>query len=373
MKSDGLRYKRGRRGERWELSFHGLGSCTASDLCLEVKPLEVQLSAPGLGELHIKVPQHAAVDLDRCGSRLAHGVLTVSWPPAHAEYSHKCSFEFLSEAPLIFVCHDFLGAADCADVVKVAMEHGIRRTGMGDYEVKYDMSPHPLLDDALDLKSRRLLESIYERVDAACGLARHKDEQVPRVHFYPARELDHTGRMPAGLHLDSNGRPFRYVTAILYLTSVPQAGDGATVFPCVGTKAISEAGEELLRGGTQHSGNLADPDHKPLAQELIKAAEDFSGLSVFPELGKLAIFFTRLADGEIDSSSWHGGARVARAGPGGGKWILQFFKEVPAELRDQEAMARFIEGRRTLPDFTLHGVHHCVAPQKKKKKKKKKY
>ena len=32
---------------------------------------------------------------------------------------------------------------------------------------------------------------------------------------------------------------------------------------------------------------------------------------------------------QVDGSSWHGGARVA-AKPGSDKWILQFFKEVPA-------------------------------------------
>jgi len=150
------------------------------------------------------------------------------------------------------------------------------------------------------------------------------------------------------LHVDTNGRPWRYVTAIIYLTTVPPAGDGATIFPCaspvgssvegarrhscvVATEARA-AGEHLVKEGTLHSGTLVDPDHAPLAKALTTAAEDGLGISVYPEVGKLAIFYSRMNDGQPDGSSWHGGAAVGPASSQCGKWILQFFKEVMTRL-----------------------------------------
>lgn len=106
--------------------------------------------------------------------------------------------------------------------------------------------------------------------------------------------------------------------------------------------------------------NLADADHAPFAEQLTEAADRGRGLSVTPEIGKLAVFFTRLADGSVDGASWHGGARVTAEARSDGKWILQFFKEVPAGSRHGEALACFCEARRKIPDFTLHGVRHSV-------------
>lgn len=335
-----------------------------ADLCLDVQERVVLLRSVRLQDLRVELPLHAAIDVDRCTSRLRRGALTLSWPALHGQGDRDCLLRRVCTKPLLYVCDGFLTAAECASVVSVARLRGTKRTGLGDYEVKYDMEPEPLKDTTLPAELRDVMESIYERIDAVCGVARHCDEQPPRVHHYAPRASgiagEQKGRMPMGLHVDSNGRPHRFVTAIVYLTDVPPPGDGATVFPCARDEAVAKVGEEMLRGGTQHSVNLADLDHKPLAAALTEAAEKDRGVSVAPEVGKLAVFFTRNGDGSVDGTSWHGGARVAGSARGEGKWILQFFKEIPRQDRaaGPAAAARFCDARRELPDFTLRGVRH---------------
>ena len=52
-----------------------------------------------------------------------------------------------------------------------------------------------------------------------------------------------SSRLPSGLHLDTNGAPFRFCTALIYLDTLPQpSGDGATVFPCAQNEARSLGG-----------------------------------------------------------------------------------------------------------------------------------
>jgi hypothetical protein len=119
------------------------------------------------------------------------------------------------------------------------------------------------------------------------------------------------------------------------------------------------------------------------ADVLLRAAERGDGVSVYPEAGKLVIFFTRGDDGHVDPISFHGGAAVGvkdsslkgansksegiqgqagqsatrpcGGGDGGdGKWMIQVCKEVPYRMRGAAAMASFVKARR---DFAKQ---HCL-------------
>ncbi|CAD7941832.1 unnamed protein product [Amoebophrya sp. A120] len=64
------------------------------------------------------------------------------------------------------------------------------------------------------------------------------------------------------------------------------------------------------------------------AKELLAhtdACSSTRGFAVRPEQGKLLVFFTRDAKGNVDPCSWHGSAQVY----GVDKWTLQTFKAVP--------------------------------------------
>ena len=160
---------------------------------------------------------------------------------------------------------------------------------------------------------------------------------------------------------DTNGAPYRYVTALIYLDTLPASGDGATTFPCARTAPdwVQQAGQELYNQGGQHTSNVSDPELEDLAQQLLNAAEDFSGFSAHPEQGKLVIFFTTGDDGTVDPMSWHGGARVSAAGDFGGKWMLQIFKTLPPEIRSQKDLIKTFSARcRRPPEFVCDKVCH---------------
>ena len=159
---------------------------------------------------------------------------------------------------------------------------------------------------------------------------------------------------------DTNGAPHRYVTALIYLDTLPASGDGATTFPCaMAPEAVQRAGRELYKQGGQHTSNVSDPELETLAQELLDASEEYSGFSALPEQGKLVIFFTRGDDGAVDPMSWHGGARVCAAGDFGGKWMLQIFKTLPPEIRSQKDLLKCFAARcRRPPEFVCDKVCH---------------
>ena len=159
---------------------------------------------------------------------------------------------------------------------------------------------------------------------------------------------------------DTNGAPHRYVTALIYLDTLPASGDGATTFPCaMAPEPVQRAGRELYNQGGQHTSNVSDPELETLAQELLDASEEYCGFSALPEQGKLVLFFTRGDDGAVDPMSWHGGARVSAAGDFGGKWMLQIFKTLPPEIRSQkDLLKRFSARCRRPPEFVCDKVCH---------------
>ena len=155
---------------------------------------------------------------------------------------------------------------------------------------------------------------------------------------------------------------------------VDAAGAGAT------SPAARSAARALLSEHVLHTAHVTpgdDPCCIRHADLLVGAAgrghgrgRGHGGLSIYPEAGKLVLFFTRGNDGEVDPMSFHGGAKVGElatgSGGGGGggtsgntdgggsvvceldagKWILQICKEVPPTLRGKVAMASFVSQQR---------------------------
>eukprot|EP00929_Paragymnodinium_shiwhaense_P063523 TRINITY_DN31724_c0_g1_i2.p1 TRINITY_DN31724_c0_g1~~TRINITY_DN31724_c0_g1_i2.p1 ORF type:complete len:325 (-),score=58.57 TRINITY_DN31724_c0_g1_i2:63-1037(-) len=197
-------------------------------------------------------------------------------------------------------------------------------------------------------------------------------------------------RLSAGLHLDTNHRPMRCATAIIYLSSLPKAVDGATVFPvagCSDTSSLSDEARRFVYGGAEPlvaaaASHSKDPMQAMLpvfqhtdrvlckksmdsedddsgestvdarataaadaAKTLVDAADAGACVSIWPEMGKLMLFFTRGPDGSADPLSLHGGADVladelrSEFKPLEGKWTIIIFREVPLRLPELGELA----------------------------------
>ena len=164
-------------------------------------------------------------------------------------------------------------------------------------------------------------------------------------------------RFPEGLHVDiNNGSIYRSVTLILYLNDVPVECGGATAFPLAGVEdgdLLLEAFTRLLKKGVGHTRGRAPEEGSPSSSNsnngeygvllpsqeadalLLEEQQQTSsrrGVRVAPQAGRLCIFFSRTADGEIDPRSWHAGERlIGQVGDDHTvteKQILTLFKEV---------------------------------------------
>jgi hypothetical protein len=225
--------------------------------------------------------------------------------------------ELVSRQPLILVVHDLLCQAECRSIIEAAQRFG-RPMMAGDVcprDQKYDLSTWPLEDADPRNEAAPLLESLYDRIDAMCGIGRQPGEVPPKVVFsapneHRSAEVPPPRRMPLGLHVDTNAIG-TYVTALLYLSTVPEPGDGATVFPCAGTGSATDVGDSFKAGSAllkeqalhtgeprllnlivQHCCSNVDALFSDAAQahtgarqhvsHLLSAAERGEGVSIFP-------------------------------------------------------------------------------------------
>lgn len=234
--------------------------------------------------------------------------------------------------------------------------------------------------------AQKLLKRIHDIVDEVTGCPRHAGETSPRFVRYEPQiatvsdmaELEEDLLLPDGLHVDTNnGKLFRHITAILYLTdsdgnglstddqfrfSLPIMG-GATTFPLASGKQSVElnAAKNLLNRGIHHTradcDNGEDSDGRILEKAGMAAfwrdnnqlcsgsstcndivSEKTAGIRVMPQAGSLIYFHNVGDDGRPDPYSFHGGEELislsTQKGDEGSrccKSILVFFKEVPLE------------------------------------------
>ena len=173
---------------------------------------------------------------------------------------------------------------------------------------------------------------------------------VNRPWTHATADEDGDSQALQNLHHDTNERPRRVATVLMYLSGGDEDDQegrslvegGETLLPCV--KPRGSAGSvntdlcERLRRGFEsgerflspprgiHSGRCFDETAAAVASDLCKAPTA-SGLRIAPKRGAAVLFLSASpeADGGILWNMWHGGCRVQR----GEKWTMQQFKELP--------------------------------------------
>ena len=258
-------------------------------------------------------------------------------------------------------------------------------------------------------RAEAILHRLADTIDRVTNCRSHAGEmQIPRYVRYDAKvsSIDQVMSpefldllLPDGLHVDTNnGKLFRHITAILYLTDNPNGHTndshrpkfvvgGGTSFPFAiphgsqSTTSPFNSGANLLSRGIHHTkaanGELQDPDQYHLEQtavdviyrdmrEFFGMANNFTydkrpeiGIRVTPEAGKLIYFHNIGNDGKPDPNSFHGGEELVHMSdhPSSSdyKSILVFFKEIPLEkIKDIDSFAEEVQMAR---EWTINSYY----------------
>ena len=195
---------------------------------------------------------------------------------------------------------------------------------------------------------------IERRIAEATGIASHADEDNMSIARIRSRGASHFP--PFGLHHDSDGRPYRSRTVIMYLTTVPEGEGGMTIFPLLyapkGAATARRHAEFAAAISTHYTGRSKrwqrhvtfDPAAKHPFNTLLSAAcRGRHGVAVRPRRGAAIMFEQRRAvDGEENDATWHAGCNLvtttsSTSSSSGGteKVILQKFKELPLGERPE--------------------------------------
>lgn len=253
----------------------------------------------------------------------------------------------LSEHPLIFSIDNFLTSSECNAIKDAAI--ALRNENDYDGKQLVELPQWPVSGAVNAVPHAELIESVLCRIDKIMGVERHEDEVRPKVHEYRPRapnECCDNSPLLSGLHVDINVRPFRYATAILYLSTTTD-GSGATIFPCVNCDtAVINAASHLIDSNVYHTDHgLQDPSMRESSEILLDLKLDqpeHGPLCIRPDEGKLAIFFSCDDDGLCDPFSWHGAGTVQSKSTCS-KWTFQCFKEIPPDSRlTSSSRARFV-------------------------------
>ncbi|KAL7489783.1 hypothetical protein ACHAW6_015504 [Cyclotella cf. meneghiniana] len=260
-----------------------------------------------------------------------------------------------------------------------------------------------ILDNDQVKYAEYILRNVRQVIDKLTNCPSHMDEmQVPRYVRYDAKltslDMFHSPDfanviLPDGLHVDTNnGKLFRHVTAILYLTDNQDgfAGDyetivagGGTSFPLavpfgkLGDNTFNAAASKLLSRGIHHTKGDGDQCMDSDGRQLEKMSIDIyyrdlelslgapvvsdvqkmsnRGMRVMPSAGKLIYFHSVGDDGTPDPTSFHGGEELAVVSNQHEfdqntlqhKSILVFFKEIPVgKIKDVDSFAREVRRAR---------------------------
>jgi hypothetical protein len=209
----------------------------------------------------------------------------------------------------------------------------------------------PAFADAMNADP--VVARIEERIARATSIPVHPDEdQMTFARIRDRATSDARGRHypPFGLHHETDTRPHRATTVLMYLQE-PREG-GHTIFPLLGAPrgqlgasgardpALAMRHTEMrgaLRaqfgGPPQWARQAATPgpesDH-PLMDLLEEACRGSYGLSVAPRRGAALMWsHWNWTSNRHDRTRWHDGCNVVR----GTKTTLQKFKELPRERR----------------------------------------
>ena len=267
-----------------------------------------------------------------------------------------------AQAPRVLLLKSFLSDEECDHMIRI---------GCGLLSPGADRGPNQSASGMLPAGARqtdKVVECIEQRIAHLTAIPVHPDEDELNLVFRPEGPPSDDGA-PAlvNLHMDAPlGRPFSAVTVLVYLNNV--ASGGGTCFPCINQERglrqryahASTKGHDFMSFETVHVGG---DQHELLcvAEHVARGTKGAGGLLTTPKRG-CAIAFWSLNPLGTDASphsprtngmqsshgspgpwsvwererhAWHGGVRVLPGG--GGKWILQKFKELPLEVRGNKS------------------------------------
>eukprot|EP00040_Diaphanoeca_grandis_P031543 m.188717 g.188717 ORF g.188717 m.188717 type:complete len:414 (+) comp32356_c1_seq1:1912-3153(+) len=204
-----------------------------------------------------------------------------------------------------------------------------------------------------------VVKRIEDRIANATGIPIHSLEDM--ISLAKIRSRGSSPRegyfVPFGLHHETDTRPNRARTVLIYLVA-PKEG-GRTLFPLCGPEQTSKASQDVetlqdkfqsaLLGQwgerdqdfTRHAAFDPALDH-PFNELLSSGCRGESAFAVTPKQGS-AILFDSVTQGTTNTPykhTWHAGCNVID----GEKIILQKFKELPFEHR--------------IPDQAVFNTHH---------------
>lgn len=182
----------------------------------------------------------------------------------------------------------------------------------------------------------RLVHEVERRVGDLVGCPAHKNDGGVKLSYtHYGQQGGDPRRAPDGSHLDTNKRPHRFVTVLIYLNDVHHGGE--TVFPLAGcSPALLGAATDLAEAGMHHTQDAPKSNRLKVCAGLVdRHAEDAAagkcGAKVAPRKGTACVFYGINPAGAVEPASFHFGATLTK--PCAGKWTIQYFKELPAEVR----------------------------------------
>lgn len=244
------------------------------------------------------------------------------------------SLTALSLSPRIFEVHEFFNQEEADDIVQRALTetsetHRLKRSSTG--RSGYNVNPTRTSDNAFDTHSHTAM-TIKERCFKTLGIFEYEDEvsdglQVLRYNISTAY-VDHMDwiddyqrSQKANMESWAIGTN-RFATILLYMTDLPEAGGGETVF----TEGwpIGQSVDDRI----SLSQSLAMVKEKGLTKLFQKdswqekmVAKCNSRLTFRPGRAKSVLFYSQHPNGEPDKSSQHGGCPVLE----GEKWAANLW------------------------------------------------
>lgn len=238
--------------------------------------------------------------------------------------------------------------------------------------------------------AKSLLDDVHNIIDTVTNCPKHDGEtKLPRyVRYYPTvidEDILSDPKsfsqvlLPDGVHVDTNnGKLFRHITAILYLTDNPSSDTfnfgGGTTFPLAmpwsgaddmndDSLLLTSSAKALLERNIQHTKADIDQSTNSDGHRLeLACVNTFNrdrekgtfgcdhnnvGVRVTPQAGRLIMFHNVDDAGTPDPTSFHGGEELISIRTNQKptqnemtKKILVFFKEIPLNsFTDQESFA----------------------------------
>eukprot|EP00911_Craspedida_sp_UC1_P001553 UC1_evm2s1173 len=192
-----------------------------------------------------------------------------------------------------------------------------------------------------------VVRRVESRIARVTGVPIHdREDMVTLARMTTLGREPHGGQfVPWGLHHETDTRPYRTRTVLVYLTDV-EAG-GHTIFPLCGGShpAAPDSPEQELntsmiealggiwggrRSGFQRHVDFDVRSDHPFNTVFAQSCLGLYGVSFKPRRGAAILFDSKLYPSTKDNTmTWHGGCNVVS----GTKVILQKFKELPWEQR----------------------------------------